>query len=143
MWVFVFFFLRIRPPPRSTRTYTLFPSTALVRSRVALARGVSPLEMASAYGFLSTGGTHTEARIVTRVVAPDGTVVLDREPEPEQAVGPAITGALRSMLQDVIDDGTGRAAQLRGWEPAGKTGTSQNNADAWFVGTVPTLSEIG
>jgi penicillin-binding protein 1A len=106
----------------------------------ALARGVSPLEMASAYGFLSTGGTHTEARIVTRVVAPDGTVVLDREPEPEQAVDPAITGALRSMLQDVIDDGTGRAAQLRGWEPAGKTGTSQNNADAWFVGTVPTLS---
>ena len=41
----------------------------------ALARGVSPLELASAYGFLSTGGTHTEARIVTRVVAPDGTVV--------------------------------------------------------------------
>jgi penicillin-binding protein 1A len=106
----------------------------------ALARGVSPLELASAYGFLSTGGTHTEARIVTRVVAPDGTVVLDREPEREQAVDPAITGALRSMLQDVIDDGTGTAAQLRGWEPAGKTGTSQNNADAWFVGTVPTLS---
>lgn len=112
------------------------PSVALG----ALARGVSPLEMASAYGFLATGGAHAEAHVVTRVVAPGGRVLLDRPGRLRPAVDPAVTGELRSMLQEVVDDGTGRAAGLDGWDPAGKTGTSQDNADAWFVGTIPTLS---
>lgn len=106
----------------------------------ALARGVSPLEMASGYGFLATGGAHADARIVTRVVAPDGRVLLDRAPELRPAVDAAVTGKIRTMLQEVVEDGTGQAADLEGWQPAGKTGTSQNNADAWFVGTIPTLS---
>lgn len=106
----------------------------------ALSRGVSPLEMASAYGFLATGGEHAEAHIVTRVVAPDGRVLVERQGDPRPSVDPAVTGAVRGMLQAVVDDGTGRAADVDGWRPAGKTGTSQNNADAWFVGTIPTLS---
>jgi membrane peptidoglycan carboxypeptidase len=106
----------------------------------ALTRGVSPLEMASAYGFLATGGAHTDARIVTRVVAPDGRVLVDRPAELRPAVDPAVTGEIRTMLQEVVDEGTGRAAELDGWHPAGKTGTTQNNADAWFVGAIPTLS---
>ena len=104
-------------------------------------RGVSPLEMASAYGFLSTGGTHNEARIVTRCGG------AGRHGRARQGPGGRAGGrpgdhrrSPRAMLQDVVSDGTGRRAQLPGWEPAGKTGTSQNNADAWFVGTVPTLS---
>lgn len=106
----------------------------------ALARGVSPLEMASAYGFLATGGRHAEARIATRVLAPDGRVLVDRAAKLRPAVDPAITGEIRTMLQEVVDDGTGRAAGVDGWGAAGKTGTSQNNADAWFVGAIPTLS---
>ncbi|MFP5322172.1 MAG: transglycosylase domain-containing protein [Acidimicrobiia bacterium] len=106
----------------------------------ALARGVSPLEMASAYGFLATGGAHAEARVVTRVVGSDGRVLVDRTAELRPVVDPAVTGEVRRMLQDVVDDGTGRAAELDGWQPAGKTGTSQGGADAWFVGTIPTLS---
>jgi len=112
------------------------PSVALG----ALSRGVSPLEMASAYGFLATGGAHAPAHLVTRVTAPNGEVLLDRPRYLEPAIDPAIAGTVRTMLQKVIDDGTGRAAELDGWRPAGKTGTSQNNADAWFVGTIPTLS---
>lgn len=106
----------------------------------ALSHGVSPLEMASAYGFLATGGAHAQAHLVTRVTAPDGRVLIERPGQLEPAVDPAITGTVRTMLQDVIEHGTGRAADLDGWRPAGKTGTSQNNADAWFVGTIPTLS---
>lgn len=44
------------------------------------------------------------------------------------------------MLQAVVSGGTGAQAALPGWQPLGKTGTSQDRADAWFVGAVPTLS---
>jgi len=112
------------------------PSVALG----ALSRGVSPLEMASAYTVLASGGTHVDATVVERVVDRDGRALLRRTHEPEPAVEPAVVGEVRDILQEVVQDGTGRAAQLPGWEPAGKTGTSQQNADAWFVGTLPSLT---
>jgi penicillin-binding protein 1A len=112
------------------------PSVALG----ALHRGVSPLEMASAYGVLATGGSHVRPTVVARVLDRDGTEVVRRDPEPRPVVDPAVTGQVRDMLQDAVRTGTGRAARLDGWEAAGKTGTSQHHADAWFVGTVPVLS---
>lgn len=112
------------------------PSVALG----ALSRGVSPLEMASAYTVLASGGWHVDATVVERVVDRDGRELLRRTHEPDPAVEPAVVGEVRDILQDVVAEGTGRAAQLPGWDPAGKTGTSQQNADAWFVGTVPTLT---
>jgi penicillin-binding protein 1A len=51
-----------------------------------------------------------------------------------------VAGTMTKMLQEAVAEGTGEAAQLPGWKPAGKTGTTQENADAWFVGVVPTLS---
>ncbi len=106
----------------------------------ALSRGVSPLEMASAYGVLATGGRRTVPTVATRVTDPHGRELLRREPEPQRVLDPAVAGTMTKMLQEAVAEGTGEAAQLPGWKPAGKTGTTQENADAWFVGVVPTLS---
>ena len=52
----------------------------------------------------------------------------------------AANGILVDMLQDAVAEGTGAAAALPGWEPLGKTGTSEDQADAWFVGATPLIS---
>jgi penicillin-binding protein 1A len=106
----------------------------------ALSRGVSPLEMASTYGALAAGGRHTASTIVTRVVDGHGRELLRRVPQPRPVLDPVVAATVTGFLQQAVDEGTGGEARLPGWQPAGKTGTSQQHADAWFVGAVPTLS---
>jgi penicillin-binding protein 1A len=105
-----------------------------------IAQGVSPLEMAGAYAVLANDGRRVEPYLVQRVLDPSGTVLYEHEAPPKPVIDPAIAGTVRTLLQDVVKRGTGTAAQLPGWEPLGKTGTSQDGADAWFVGSVPTLT---
>ncbi len=116
-----------------------------------LQRGVSPLEMATAYGVFHDGRTTPPTYTITRVEAADGTVVFERdEPEaesneepgaepdtPENDTDKVLSDAeaylMRDMLRTVMDRGTGRhAAQEIPF--AGKTGTTDNNTDGWFVG---------
>lgn len=106
----------------------------------ALSRGVSPLEMATSYGVLTAGGRHTETTLVKRVVDGGGRELLRRAPDPRAVLDPTVAATITRFLQQAVDEGTGGSARLPGWEPAGKTGTSQQNADAWFVGAVPSLS---
>jgi penicillin-binding protein 1A len=105
-----------------------------------LARGVSPLEMASAYGTFATGGVHHEPFLIARVLDSDGHEIYAHKDAATTAISPEIAGQVVSMLQDVVRRGTGTAARLPGWEPFGKTGTTQDSADAWFVGGVPSLA---
>ncbi|MGH8933210.1 MAG: penicillin-binding protein, partial [Egibacteraceae bacterium] len=105
-----------------------------------LARGVTPLEMASAYGTFANGGSHVPASLINRVVGPDGTVLFERAPQPQQILDPHVNAAMVSVMRDVVAGGTGSRARLSGWAAAGKTGTTQRNADAWFVGYVPVMS---
>ena len=105
-----------------------------------LQRGVTPLELAGAYGVLATGGQHVAPRVIERVDDRDGQPIHEARAEPEVRVHPAAAAATTEAMQDVVRHGTGTGAQISGWEPAGKTGTTQNSADAWFVGSVPTLT---
>jgi 1A family penicillin-binding protein len=102
--------------------------------------GVTPLEMASAYGVFATAGTLAEPYVIERVTDPDGRVVYEHVPAPTDAVHPAVAATLVDIMQDVVRFGTGRRAQIDGWAPAGKTGTTQYHTDAWFIGFVPVLS---
>ena len=102
--------------------------------------GVSPLDMASAYGTFANAGIHVRPFIIERVVDARGAEVFSRRPHAVQALDEDINAAIGAALQDVVRRGTGTRARLRGWEPMGKTGTSQDNADAWFIGAVPDLS---
>jgi penicillin-binding protein 1A len=94
---------------------------------------VTPIEMASAYQTLANDGKHCEPYTVTKVVDADG-VLYRHKPVCKQVVAPEIAHLVTAMLQGVVSGGTGTAAALGSWPVAGKTGTTQDYTNAWFVG---------
>ncbi|MCL4554744.1 MAG: PBP1A family penicillin-binding protein, partial [Actinobacteria bacterium] len=102
-------------------------------------QNVTPLEMAAAYGTLATNGLAFPPIAITKVEAADGAVVYEAEPESTKAIEPEIAYAATTVLEGVISRGTASRARI-GRPAAGKTGTSQNNRDAWFAGYTPQLS---
>ncbi len=96
---------------------------------------VSPLELAGAYVPLITGGYRVEPHAVVSISTGDGELVYRRETSfSGTAASPRAVAALNSMLRAVVVSGTGRAAALGKYDAYGKTGTTQDNRDAWFVG---------
>jgi penicillin-binding protein 1A len=101
---------------------------------------ISPLEMASAYGVLAADGGRHPAYYVQKVLDSSGEVLFQHDDtKAEQAVDPTVASLATQMLQGVVKSGTGKRAALGDRPVAGKTGTSQDNADAWFVGYTPQL----
>lgn len=106
---------------------------------VSLGAGnVTPLEMASAYGTLATGGIHRDPVVITKVLNHSGEEIYVAKTKGKRVLKPEIAGAATEVLRGVITNGTARRAQI-GRPAAGKTGTSQNNRDVWFVGYTPQL----
>ncbi len=104
-----------------------------------LEQGVSPLDMASAYGTFANGGTRVSPRGVLRVKDAHGKVLLQEPRHAEKTISPAVAYLVTDMLRGVIARGTGKAAGI-GRPAAGKTGTTQAYRDAWFVGYAPQLA---
>jgi penicillin-binding protein 1A len=104
-----------------------------------LRRGVSPLEMANAYATLASGGMRNEPKAITRVVFPDGKSEDLGEPQRERVFSDGVASEVTKILEQNVQAGTGTAAQI-GCPTAGKTGTTDNFNDAWFVGYTPTLA---
>lgn len=102
------------------------------------AGNVTPLEMASAYGTLATGGVHHEPVVITKVTDPGGTVIFEAKRQGKRAIDREVAKAATDVLKGVITGGTGTRANI-GRPAAGKTGTSQNYRDVWFVGYTPQL----
>ena len=102
--------------------------------------GVSPLEMASAYGTLAAGGVHRKPVAVKKVVFPDGHVERPERAPPEQVLSEPVAWEVTRLLQDNITEGTGTAAYTGCAGQAGKTGTTDEYTDAWFSGYQPNLS---
>ena len=96
---------------------------------------VSPLEMAQAYAPFSNGGDLATAYGIERIRTADGKVLYEHHPEPRQNVigNPALT-YMTQMLRTVITSGTGTRAAIPGYDLAGKTGTTSDYKDAWFMG---------
>ncbi|MBQ5832882.1 MAG: penicillin-binding protein, partial [Selenomonadales bacterium] len=104
-----------------------------------LTRGVTPLELASAYGVFATGGVLTKSTPIIKVVNRDGKVLEENlTPYSKDVVNPASAYIVTDMMKDVVTHGTGARANI-GRPAAGKTGTTDNNRDAWFVGFTPDL----
>ena len=104
------------------------------------AEPVSPLDMASAYGVFAARGMRAEPTPVLRVIDRDGNVLIDNtEPESTRVLKEDVADNVTDILEGVLISGT---AGGRGLDrpAAGKTGTAQDNKDAWFVGYTPTLS---
>lgn len=100
--------------------------------------GVSPLEMASAYGTLANGGVHVEPIAITKIVDFDGTVIKQAKPEGKQVMDRNTAYQASDILRGVVERGTATRARI-GRPVAGKTGTNQLYRDAWFVGYTPTI----
>lgn len=99
---------------------------------------VTPLEMASAYGTLAANGKHYPPIAVTKIEDSTGKVIFQAEPEGTQAISHSVAYAATSILKGVISGGTATRARI-GRPAAGKTGTTQDYRDAWFVGYTPQL----
>ena len=104
-----------------------------------LTRGVTPLEMASAYGVLANSGNYNKPIAITKVVDRNGKVLFESKVSPENVVNPKSVYVLVDMMREVITRGTGTGASI-GRPAAGKTGTTSDYKDAWFVGFTPDLS---
>ncbi|MGB2710490.1 MAG: transglycosylase domain-containing protein, partial [Conexibacter sp.] len=104
-----------------------------------LTTGVSPLEMANAFATVSNGGWRNRATAIARVVHPDGDVDQLGKPHRRKEFTDGETAAVLAPMKQVLISGTA-AGQGIGCPAAGKTGTTSNNTDVWFVGTTPKLS---
>ena len=87
--------------------------------------GVTPLQMAAAFGTLANDGLRISPHLVREVRASDGTIVYSAAPEERRVVSVATAQTLRGMLEEVTLNGTAKQAQLDGYTAAGKTGTAQ------------------
>jgi len=111
------------------------------------AQGVNPLEMARAFSAFANGGKRIDGRrfgnqprVILKVANDKGRTIDDNAARPAQALPEEDAAIVTSLLQNVIRYGTGKAAALSGGRPAaGKTGTTENYGDAWFVGYTPQL----
>jgi penicillin-binding protein 1A len=104
--------------------------------------GVSPLEMASAYGTLAAGGVHHQPVAVTKVVFPNGHVDRPEASRPQKVVSAPAAWEVTRLLHDNITEGTGTAAYTGCAGQAGKTGTTDEYTDAWFAGYQPNLATV-
>ncbi|MBD2178518.1 PBP1A family penicillin-binding protein [Pseudanabaena sp. FACHB-1998] len=105
------------------------------------AADVTPMEIAGAYAVFASGGYKSKTTLIARVTDRNGNLVLDNTPKPELILDPIAVSYLTDALRGVITNGTATEAQLSEGRPvAGKTGTTSDFRDAWFVGYVPQLS---
>jgi penicillin-binding protein 1A len=115
--------------------------TSALDPTLALALGASdvrPIELTNAYATFAAAGRWEEPRVVRRIVGPDGADVPLAAPEPGRDVlTPAEAYVVTSMLTSVVQSGTAVAAKRLRRPAAGKTGTSNDARDAWFVGYTP------
>ncbi len=103
---------------------------------------VTPLELVAAYAPFANGGLRVHPRLVRRIEAADGSVLWSAEiVRPDTVMDPRDAYQITSMLRGVVDYGTGKTVREAGVEGpvAGKTGTTNNAEDVWFVGYTPTL----
>lgn len=102
--------------------------------------GVSPLEMATAYATLASGGVRRNPVAIKKVVFPDGEVDRPDRPNPERVMSDGAAYEVTKILHANITGGTGTGAYTGCSGQAGKTGTTDNFTDAWFAGYQPNLS---
>ncbi|MEM6761941.1 MAG: PBP1A family penicillin-binding protein [Pseudomonadota bacterium] len=113
-----------------------------IRSKLApnasLALGTSEvtlLELTTAYVPFSNGGLGVVPHVVRRIKTADGKLLYERRGSgPGQVASLSDVGAMNQMMSAALNSGTAQRARLDGWQAAGKTGTSQDWRDAWFVG---------
>lgn len=103
-----------------------------------LTRGISPLQMAAAFGTLANNGVYIEPEIFTTITTYNGELIIKNTPKTHKVVDPDVAYVITDMLTAVVKEGIGNNAALSSGIPvAGKTGSSNDYLDTWFVGYTP------
>jgi penicillin-binding protein 1A len=105
-----------------------------------LDRGVTTEEMAAAFAAFANEGIYTAPRTFIRVEDADGNVILENEANASVAMKDTTAALMNSLLQEVVNGGTGYEGRISGMHVAGKTGTTNNDQDRYFVGYTPYYS---
>lgn len=101
------------------------------------AANVTLLELTSAFGVFAAQGFRAEPILITRIVDKDGNILEEVEPTAIEVISPQTAYIMTSLMQSVIQEGTGQKAKALGRPAAGKTGTTNDTRDAWFIGYIP------
>ena len=110
------------------------PSIALGTSEVSV------IELVGAYAPFANGGLGVSPHVVTKIRTNEGKLLYARQPDQAaQVIEPRHVAAMNTMMQETLLSGTARKAEIPGWMAAGKTGTSQDFRDAWFIGYTANL----
>ena len=129
---------------RVSRTATRLGITTPMPEVPSMALGsleVRPIDMAAAFATFANDGVYAKPYLVELILDRDGDVVLDQEPETHRAVSVDTARTVTEILTGVVTNGTGTRARFPDRRPtAGKTGTTSEYADAWYVGYTPQLS---
>ncbi|MDR1206391.1 MAG: PBP1A family penicillin-binding protein [Peptococcaceae bacterium] len=114
----------------------IVPSLALG----GITKGVSPVQMAAAYGSFGNQGIYNKPHVIRRILDYSGNIIYEGNPEKRMVMTPQTAYLMTDMLMTAVESGTGTRARLTGRETAGKTGTTSENVDAWFVGFTANLT---
>ncbi len=101
--------------------------------------GVTLQELVRAYGVLANEGQRVQPYFIQKIVDRTGHVFEETQPKVEQVIDPRIAFMASHVMQDVVESGTGQRVKKLGRPVAGKTGTTDDTRDAWFLGFTPSL----
>jgi penicillin-binding protein 1A len=130
-------------PKTVVRTAHRLGITSELEPNASIALGtsaVTPLEMVAAYDSFANGGIGVQPHVIARVRTANGRLLYARKNANfGRVIDPQYVAMMNSMMEETLLTGTARKAELPGWQAAGKTGTSQDWRDAWFVGYTSAL----
>ncbi len=102
-----------------------------------MTKGLSPLDMTAAYGSIANSGTYIKPISFTKILDKDDNILLENKPKENTVVSPQVAYIMSDILRTTVSNGIAGRAQIPNMPTAGKTGTTQDKADAWFVGFTP------
>jgi len=105
-----------------------------------LTKGVTPLQMAGAYGSFGNAGIYNQPHFINKILDNNGLVIYEYKPQPKRVMTEQTAWLMNNMLQTVVSSGTGTNAKVPNVPTAGKTGTSEKITDVWFCGLTPVYS---
>ena len=130
-------------PKNVVRTAHRLGISSKLEANASIALGTSEVsltELVGAYAPFANGGQGVAPHVVTRIRTADGKVLYERPADQlGQVIDPRNVAMMNTMMQETLLSGTARKAEIPGWMAAGKTGTSQDFRDAWFIGYTANL----
>src|SRR5437016_9787036 len=130
-------------PKNVVRTAHRLGTSSKLDANASIALGTSEVsltELVGAYAPFANGGVAVSPHVVTRIRTLDGKLLYARQADqPSQVIEPRNVAMMNTMMEETLISGTARKAEIPGWTAAGKTGTSQDFRDAWFIGYTASL----